>query len=111
MMERKWFPMIRWIANICFVGSFLAFGLSTLGLFRFPDPYTRMHGVGMGDTLGVGLAGLGLFLLSPSWALRIKLVVILFLFWVINPTMTHLVAKAGLIHGIQPLEGTRLIKG
>lgn len=103
--------MIRWIANICFIGSFLAFGLGTLGLFKFPDPYTRMHGVGMGDTLGVGLAGLGFFLLSPSWALRIKLVVILFLFWAINPTMTHLVAKAGLIHGVQPLEGTRLIKG
>jgi multisubunit Na+/H+ antiporter MnhG subunit len=39
------------------------------------------------------------------------LVVILFLFWAINPTMSHLVAKAGLIHGVQPLKGTRLIKG
>jgi multicomponent Na+:H+ antiporter subunit G len=102
--------MIKWIANICFIGSFLAFGLGTLGLFRFPDPYTRMHAVGMGDTLGVGLIGLGLFLLSPNWILRIKLVVILFLFWMINPTMTHLVAKAGLIHGIQPMEDTKLRK-
>jgi hypothetical protein len=25
--------------------------------------------------------------------------------------MSHLVAKAGLIHGVQPLKGTRLIKG
>ncbi|NLJ86486.1 MAG: hypothetical protein GX322_08595 [Firmicutes bacterium] len=103
--------MIRILANICFAGSFVAFALSTLGLFRLPDPYTRLHGLGMGDTLGVGLAGLGLFLLSPTAALRIKLVVILVLFWLINPTMSHLVAKAGLIHGVHPVDGTRLIKG
>lgn len=102
--------MIRWIANICFIGSFLTFGLGTFGLFRFPDPYTRMHAVGMGDTLGVGLIGIGLLLLSPSWILRLKLIVILLLFWTINPAMTHLVAKAGLIHGIEPVKGTRLRK-
>ncbi len=103
--------MIKWIVFICFSGSFLAFGLGTLGLYKFPDPYTRMHAVGMGDTFGVGLIALGLFLLSPSWVLRLKLMVILFLFWTINPTMTHLVAKVGLIHGVQPVKNTRLRKG
>ena len=103
--------MINWIVYICFIGSFLAFGLGTLGLFRFPDPYTRMHAVGMSDTLGVGLLGFGLFLLSPNCMIRLKLVVILFLFWTINPTMTHLVAKASLIHGIKPVADTRLRKG
>lgn len=102
--------MIKWIANICFLGSFLAFGMGTLGLFKFPDAYTRVHGVGMGDTLGVGLTGLGLLLLSPNWILRIKLIVVLFLFWVINPTMTHLLTKAAVIHGIQPAQTTRLRK-
>ncbi|NLK76045.1 MAG: sodium:proton antiporter [Clostridiales bacterium] len=101
---------MNWIVYICFFGSFLAFGLGTLGLFKFPDPYTRMHAVGMSDTLGVGLIGLGLILLSPSWILRIKLVAILLLFWTINPTMTHLVAKAGLIHGVQPVKDTKLRK-
>lgn len=102
---------MNWIVYICFFGSFLAFGLGTLGLFRFPDSYTRMHAVGMGDTLGVGLLALGLFLISPSWILRIKLMVILFLFWTINPTMTHLVAKAGLIHGVRPVKDTKMRKG
>ncbi len=103
--------MIKLITGLCFIGSFLAFALGTLGLFRFPDPYTRLHGLGMGDTMGVGLAGLGFFILSPTAALRIKLVMILFIFWVINPTMSHLVAKAGLLHGVYPVEGTRVIKG
>lgn len=102
--------MIKWIAYACFIGAFIAFGLGTLGLFRFPDSYTRMHAVGMGDTVGVGLIGLGLLLLVPNWILRIKLVFILLLYWTINPTMTHLTAKAGLIHGIQPVEDTKLRK-
>ncbi|MDD3599643.1 MAG: monovalent cation/H(+) antiporter subunit G [Bacillota bacterium] len=103
--------MIRFLANLCFAGSFLAFAIGTLGLFRLPDPYTRLHAVGMGDTMGVGLAGLGLLLVSPTWALRIKLLTVFVLFWTINPTMTHLVAKAGLIHGVRPAEGTKVIKG
>lgn len=103
--------MVRMLANLCFLGSFLAFGLGTLGLFRFPDSYTRIHAMGMGDTLGVGLLGLGLFLLSPNWLLRLKLGAILLLFWLINPTMSHLVAKAGLIHGVKPAADTGVRKG
>lgn len=103
--------MIKVISMICFIGSLLAFGLGTLGLFRFPDPYTRMHGVSIGDTLGVGLVGIGLLLLSPSWILRIKLIFVLILFWIINPTMTHLIAKAALIHGTKPAKDTMMRKG
>ena len=91
---------MNWIFIYVF-GSFLAWFRDT-GFVRFPDSYTRMHAVGMGDTLGVGLLALGLFLLCPSWTLRIKLMVILFLFWILNPTMTHLIAKAGLIHRVRP---------
>ena len=103
--------LARLLANICFAGSIVAFSIGTFGLYKLPDPYTRMHAVGMGDTLGVGLIGLGLILISPGWLLRIKLVVILALFWTINPTMTHLNAKAGLLHGIKPVEGTKMRKG
>lgn len=102
--------MIKAMAMVCFIGSFLAFSLGTLGLFKFPDAYTRMHGVGIGDTLGVGFMGIGLLLLSPNWMLRIKLIVILVLFWIINPTMTHLIAKAAVMHGTQPTKTTRIGK-
>lgn len=103
--------MIKVLTNLCFCGSLLAFGLGTLGFYRFPDSYTRLHAVGMGDTLGVGLLGLGLMLLSPNWLLRLKLGGILLLFWLINPTMSHLVAKAGLLHGVKPAPGTKVRKG
>ena len=103
--------MIKLISMICFIGSLSAFALGTLGLFRFPDPYTRMHAVSIGDTLGVALMGMGLLLLSPNWILRLKLLVILVLFWIINPTMTHLIAKAAVIHGTSPAKDTILRKG
>ncbi|MGI6537564.1 MAG: monovalent cation/H(+) antiporter subunit G [Caldicoprobacterales bacterium] len=100
--------MIKIIAYLCFLGSFIAFGLGTLGLFRLPDAYSRMHAAGIGDTLGIGLLGLGAILLGPSWILRLKILIILFLFWIVNPTMTHLIAKAALIRGTQPTEETKL---
>lgn len=96
--------MIKIIAMIFFIGSLLAFALGVLGLFRFPDPYTRMHGVGIGDTLGVGLMGIGLLLISPNWILRFKLIIILTLFWIISPTMTHMIAKAAVMYGALPAE-------
>lgn len=102
--------MIKGIATICFIGSFLSFALGTLGLYRFPDAYTRMHGVSIGDTLGVGFIGIGLLLLSPNWILRFKIIFILILFWVINPTMTHLIAKAAVMHGTKPAKATKIRK-
>lgn len=102
--------MIKVIATIFFIGSFLAFGIGTLGLYRVRDSYTRMHGVGVGDTLGVGLMGIGLLLLSPSWILRFKIIFTLILFWIINPTMSHLIAKAAVMNGTKPKKDTRIRK-
>lgn len=90
--------MIKVISTICFLASFLAFGLGTLGLFKFPDSYTRLHAIAIGDTLGVGFMGIGLLLVSPNWILRFKIIFILIFFWIINPTMTHLISKAAVIH-------------
>ena len=103
--------MINFLVNICFAVSLVGFILGVVGLFRFPDPYTRMHAICVGDTLCLGSSLIGLLLLSPTWMIRLKLIVMLFLFWLINPTMSHLVAKAGLLHGTEPVQGTRLRKG
>ena len=104
-------PMIRFLANLCFAGSFISFAVTTLGLFRMPDPYNLMHAVSVADSVGVGFAILGLFLLSPSWAVRIKLVVILAFFWIVNPATSHLVLKAGMVRGEPLAAETKAMKG
>ena len=103
--------MIRFLANLCFAGSFISFAITTFGLFRVPDAYNRMHAVSVADSMGVGLAVLGLLLLSPSWAVRSKLVVVLPLFWIINPATSHVVLKAGMVRGEPLAAGTKAMKG
>jgi monovalent cation/proton antiporter MnhG/PhaG subunit len=96
------------IVTICFIGSFFAYLVAVLGLFRLPDPYSKLHGLGVGDTFGFGLASIGFILLSPTNALRMKILVILILFWIVNPMMTHLLAKAGVLYGIDPTNKTKV---
>ena len=49
-----------------------------VGLFRFPDFYTRMHAASMTDTLTTGLLMLGLILQSTDILMVLKLVLIMF---------------------------------
>ncbi|HHV94495.1 MAG TPA: monovalent cation/H(+) antiporter subunit G [Firmicutes bacterium] len=103
--------MIRLLANLCFLGSFISFAVTTLGLYKMPDPYNLMHAVSVADSVGVGFAILGFFLVSPSWAVRIKLLVVLALFWIVNPATSHLVLKAGFVREEPLAAETRAMKG
>lgn len=102
--------MIAVISDVILYISLVFFVLGIYGLFKMPDAYTRMHALGMCDSLGVGLIGLALFLKSHSWILRVKLVIALLLFWGINTTMTHLTAKTGMLYGPRPSKETKTEK-
>lgn len=106
--ERKWFEMVQVLAGICFVVSFAFLAIGTLGLFRLPDVYLRMQAVALGDTLGLGLAALGFLLLTPSIIVRIKIGLTLVVFWIVSPTISHLVAKVAFESGVIPIAGTRM---
>jgi multicomponent Na+:H+ antiporter subunit G len=82
-------------ALFCVVGG--------IGLHRFPDFFSRMHGAGITDTLGAGLVLVGL-MLQAGWTLvLVKLVFILGLLWLTSPTATHAIAKAAHEDGLEPL--------
>ncbi len=98
------------ISDIILYVSLVFFVLGIYGLFKLPDAYTRMHALGMCDSLGVGLIGLALFLKSNGWILRLKLIIALLLFWGINTTMTHLTAKTGMLYGPRPSKDTKTEK-
>ncbi|MDD4413398.1 MAG: monovalent cation/H(+) antiporter subunit G [Oscillospiraceae bacterium] len=102
--------MIAVISDIILYVSLVFFALGIYGLFKLPDAYTRMHALGMCDSLGVGLINLALFLKSHGWILRLKLVIALLLFWGINTTMTHLTAKAVMLYGPRPSKDTKTEK-
>jgi len=83
-------------------GSFLCIS-GGVGILRFPDFYTRMHAVGVTDSLALGLVIIGLMLQSPATIVTIKLIMILLLGLLISPAASHALAKAALHSGVQPL--------
>lgn len=80
-----------------------AFGIiGGLGLLRFPDFYTRLHGAGVTDTLCALLIVGGLALQSGFSLLTIKLILILLFLLFTTPTATHALARAALIDKVEP---------
>ncbi len=89
------------------VGSFLCIS-GGIGLLRFPDFYTRMHAVGVTDTLGAGMILVGLMILSTDLLVFSKLVMVLLFTLLIGPTTSHVLAKAAFHNGLQPKDSNNL---
>lgn len=65
-----------------------------VGLFRFPDFYTRVHAAGLTDSAGAGLILLGLLLQVSDWGTAVRLVLILLFMLLTGPTATQALAQA-----------------
>ena len=90
------------IAIIFMVGGVFFLTVSSLGLLRFPDFYSRTHAVGKSETLGTMLVIIGLAIYN-GWELSTFKVLFIVIFVLIaNPTATHAIARAALRTGLQP---------
>lgn len=78
--------------------------LGSLGLLRFPDFYSRLHGAGMTDTLCALMIITGLIMQAGLSLLTLKLALILLFLLFTSPTASHALAKAALSDGLEPLE-------
>lgn len=87
------------VVNILFFVSLIFFALTTIGLLRFPDAYSRVHCASLGDTLGFALIVAALMILAPDLVSRFKLLMVLGVVWIINPTTSHYVGKVALLRG------------
>lgn len=97
------------LAIIFIISGVFFFFTATVGLLRFPDFYSRMQATGKGDTLGAFLAltGLALYNLADGLSLAavlvsIKIMLIAVFIFIVNPTATHAITKAGLDCGVEP---------
>lgn len=73
-----------------------------IGIHRFPDFYSRLHAVGITDTLCAMLILLGLGL-QAGWSLTaFKLALIFVFLFFTSPTASHALANAALHSGLQP---------
>ena len=84
--------IVNMISALCLLlGGFLCLS-GGIGIIRFPDFYTRMHAVGVTDTLGAGMILIGLMLQNPEGLVVLKLLLILLMTIFISPVASHALA-------------------
>ena len=89
------------------LGGVFFFAVAAIGLIRMPDPYTRSHAVGMMDTLGVFLI-LAAVALHHGWSpVTAKILFILVLLYLANPTIAHAILRAAYKVKLAPWRGTQ----
>jgi multicomponent Na+:H+ antiporter subunit G len=70
----------------------IAFLISSIGLVRMPDIYTRMHAGTKTTTIGIILIVLGAGCIEPSWAWKLILLAVFIL--LTNPLSSSVIARA-----------------
>ena len=73
-----------------------------IGIHRFPDFYSRLHAVGIADTLSAMLILLGLGLQAGISLATFKLFLIFVFLFFTSPTASHALANAALHSGLKP---------
>ncbi len=76
--------------------------ISTIGMLRFPDFFTRLHAASITDTLGSLLVLAGLGLQAGLSLVTVKLLLILFFILFTTPTAAHALAKAAMHANMKP---------
>ncbi len=92
--------IISWGCILC--GGFLGV-TGAIGLFRFPDFYTRLHAASITDTLCAGLIIFGLILQAGFTLMSLKLLMLLGIFAYTAPTASHILAKTAFKCGLKPV--------
>ena len=88
-------------AALLTVSSFF-FIAGTVGLFRFPDLYSRLHALTKADNVGLGLVVLALMLQAESWQTIAKLGLIWVMVSVASANVCILIANESLRRGRKP---------
>jgi multicomponent Na+:H+ antiporter subunit G len=80
--------------------------VSTIGLLRLPDVYTRAHAVAKSETLGLLLVFAGLFFRPElDLAAAPRLVFVMVFSLIANPTGVHALVRAARRAGVKPWRG------
>ena len=89
------------------VGVFILCGLffmsvAAIGMIRLPDVFTRAHAVGLTDTLGAFFLLSGLAMYEGISAHALRILIVLFLLYLLNPVIAHATIRAAHRSGLRP---------
>ena len=91
--------IISWIFIV--VGALLGIA-GGIGIHRFPDFYSRLHAVGITDTLCTAAFLIGLGMQTGVSIASLKLLLIYIFLFFSSPTATHALADTALLSGLKP---------
>lgn len=95
--------LFREIIALVAFGSAALFGIfGVIGLFRFPDPYSRLQAGALAGTTAVVSVFIGALALAPTLAIAARIIVIIIFFLISSPTGAHLVARFAWNSEIEP---------
>jgi multicomponent Na+:H+ antiporter subunit G len=84
---------------IALLGAAFIF-FASLGVWRFPDFYIRMHASSKATSLGLGLMVIAAAMSDFSWGTAIKAAAIILFIFLTNPIAAHLLSRAAYIHHV-----------
>ena len=94
--------IIEILSWACLLAGGLLGIVGGIGIHRFPDFYSRMHAVGITDTLCTMLILVGLGL-QAGWSIAaFKLALIFVFLFFTSPTASHALANAAQHSGLKP---------
>lgn len=101
--------MLEWILSILIIVGAIFTLIGSIGLFKLPDFYMRLHGPTKATTLGVGaiLIASALYFSVSSEALSLHEVLITLFLFITAPVSAHLMAKAALHIQLKRVERTK----
>lgn len=90
------------VALLLILAGAVFFLAGTIGVLRLPDVFTRLHALTKADNVGLGLVALGLAVLSGSWLIALKLLLIWLLVLLSAAAASHLIAQTAMRRGLKP---------
>jgi len=90
------------IAVIAFASAVIFGTAGIIGLFLFPDSYSRLQAGSLCGTTAVFSIFIGSLALSPDWSMAARILIIAFFFLLSSPTGTHIVARFAWNGGVLP---------
>lgn len=92
--------LTEWFTLVCVAVGIGFMLVSSAGIIRMPDFYTRLHAAGLSRTLGLGAILLGVALFEGSIHTLARLAILLGFFFFTTPISAHMLGRAAYFAGL-----------
>ena len=80
-------------AAVFIIGGLFFMTAAVIGVLRFPDFFSRLHSIGLGQSLGLSLCCIGLFIYQGVNITGGKILLVMIFYLAAGPVGTHIVDK------------------